>query len=301
MLAWKNTTAVFQLRWRAEHRPCIEQKKHTQTLGRAMASALYVYSRTKETVQYQNWNIFGSSSDNSDKFMTFSGNSPTTVPTISNKFHFNFCKWQRSLHNLCAFKFSIATRTKYHNQTVFVFRGFPSTLKQQKNMVFPPFALSVTCTNTLRISAGDCLQDAGMLEPGILHMRVAAHFGFRRDSALNLWKHYHVSFISCDCLHSYHQHVMSKGYGVYTRVTRLRNRFQIACAISWSIPGLCAIKAKTCHNHLRGSHHLPLPTLCVGLFPMVQGNYNRAQLTGFDVIPDKMKNSQVSTSPTHFL
>ena len=47
------------------------------------------------------------------------------------------------------------------------------------------------------------------------------------------------------------------------------------------------INVKTCHIHLRGAHHLPLPTLCVGLHPMAQENYHRAQQTGFDVIPDE--------------
>ena len=98
-----------------------------------------------------------------------------------------------------------------------------------------------------------------MLERGILHIRVATHFGFHKDTVLNLWKHYHVPFTACKCLRSYHQRVKSKKYGVYTRVTHLCNCFQIACAISWSIPGLCAINAKTGHSHLRGVHHLPLP------------------------------------------
>ena len=80
---------------------------------------------------------------------------------------------------------------------------------------------------------------------------------------------------------------MPKGYSVYTKVTDLCNRFQIACALSWSISRLCAINAKTCHINLRGAHHLSLPTLCVGLHPMAQENYHRAQLTGFDAIPDE--------------
>ena len=88
---------------------------------------------------------------------------------------------------------------------------------------------------------------------------------------------------------------MSNGYGVYTKVTH----FQIACTISCSIPGLCAINVKSGPIHLRGAHHLPLPTLCVGLHPMAQENYRRAQLTGFHA--SQMKNSQVSTRPTHCL
>ena len=80
---------------------------------------------------------------------------------------------------------------------------------------------------------------------------------------------------------------MSKGYGVYTKVTHLCNRFQIACAIFWNIPGLYAINAKTCHIRLWGAHHLPLPTQHVGLHPMAQENYHRAQLTGFYAIPDE--------------
>ena len=57
--------------------------------------------------------------------------------------------------------------------------------------VFPRLAQSVTCTNTRRLSGGDCLRDAGMLQPGVLHIRVAANFD--RDTVLNLWKHYHAS------------------------------------------------------------------------------------------------------------
>ena len=80
---------------------------------------------------------------------------------------------------------------------------------------------------------------------------------------------------------------MSKGYGVYTKVTHWCNRFQIACALSWNIPRLCAIKVKRGHIPLRGTHHLPLPTLCVGLHPMAQENYHWEQLAGFDAIPDE--------------
>ena len=80
---------------------------------------------------------------------------------------------------------------------------------------------------------------------------------------------------------------MSKGYGVYTKVTHWCNRFQIACALSWNIPKLCAIKVKTGHIPWRGTHHLPLPTLCVGLHPMAQENYHWEQLAGFDAIPDE--------------
>ena len=116
----------------------------------------------------------------------------------------------------------------------------------------------------------------------------------------NPWKHYHVVFTACDCLRSCRQHVMSNGHGVYTRVTHLCNRFQIDCAISWSNPGLCAVNAKTGLNHLRGAHHLPLPTLCVGLHPMAQENYYWAQLTGFDAIPDQEFTSlNQSTSCCH--
>ena len=219
----------------------------------------------------------------------------TPVQIISNQFHVNFKKLPRSRHIPCDFKFSIAILTKYHNQTVFVLRGFPCTLKQQKNMFFPRLALSLTCTDTPCLSPGDCLLDAGMFEQ--FHIRVALHFGFHRDTVLNLWKHFHVSIIAYACLRSYHQRVISKGYGVYTRVTHLCNRLQIACAVSWSIPGLYTINAKTDHIHLRGAHHLPLPTLRVGLHPMIRENYHRAQLTG--LMASQMKNSQVSTSPTH--
>ena len=94
---------------------------------------------------------------------------------------------------------------------------------------------------------------------------------------------------------------MSKEYGVYTKVTRLCNRFQIVWVVSWTILGLCAIIAKTGHIHLRGAHHLLLPTLCVGLHPMVQENHHRAQLYQLVSIPSQIQNSQVLTSPTHCL
>ena len=62
--------------------------------------------------------------------------------------------------------------------------------------VFPRLALSLTCITTLRLSVGDCLQDTVMLEPGILHIRVAAHFGFHRDTVPDLWKHNNAFFIA---------------------------------------------------------------------------------------------------------
>ena len=160
----------------------------------------------------------------------------------------------------------------------FVLRRFPFTLKQQKSMFFSRLALSVTCTDTLRLSGYDCLQDDGMLEPGILRSRVAAHFIFHGDAGLNLRKHYHVPFTARGFLYSHHQRAMSEWYDVYTRVTHLHNRFQAACAIPWSIPGLCAISANTGHNHLRGARHFTVPILCEGLHPMLQENHHWAQM-----------------------
>ena len=97
-------------------------------------------------------------------------------------------------------------------------------------------ALSVTCTNTQRLSADDCLQDAGMLQSGISYSRAAAHFGFHRDIVQKLQKHYHVSFTACDCLHSHHQRVMSKVCGVYIRGKRAQPLPNCLCNIlknSW--------------------------------------------------------------------
>ena len=161
----------------------------------------------------------------------------TPVAMGLNQFHVSFRKWSRSQHTLCDFKFSTATLTKHDNQTAFVWRWFPFTLKQQQNMFCSQLALSVTCTNTPRLSADDCLQDAGMLQPGISYSRAAAHFGFHRDIVQKLQKHYHVSFTACDCLRSHHQHVMSKGRGVYIRGKHVHNRSQTACAISRKILG----------------------------------------------------------------
>ena len=95
-----------------------------------------------------------------------------------NQFHVSFRKWSRSQYTLCDFKFSTATLTKLDNQTAFVWRWFPFTLKQQKNMFCSQLALSVTCTITPRLSADDCLQDAGMLQPGILYSIVCSSFWF---------------------------------------------------------------------------------------------------------------------------
>ena len=164
---------------------------------------------------------------------------------------------------------------------------FPFTLKQQKNMFCSQLALSVTCTNTPRLSADDCLPDAGMLQPGISYSRAAAHFDFHRDIVQKLQKHYHVSFTACDCLRSHHQRVMSKGRGVYIRGKHMHNRSQTACAISWKIPGLCAISTKTGHNHVRGARHLPLSSLCVGLHAMLQENHHESQLFSVSAIPDE--------------
>ena len=76
---------------------------------------------------------------------------------------YRYFPWKRRWIRYLYFKFSTATPTKYHNQINFVCIGFPFPLKQQKNMGFPRLALSVTCTNTPRLSAGDCLRDAGSL------------------------------------------------------------------------------------------------------------------------------------------
>ena len=105
--------------------------------------------------------------------------SANDVNSISGQFQ----KMTRVAAIFCDFKFSTATFTfmKYHNHTVFVLRGFPFTLIQT---CFLRLTLSVTCTKTPYLSAADCLRDTGMLQPGILHIRVAAHFGFHRDTVL---------------------------------------------------------------------------------------------------------------------
>ena len=115
-----------------------------------------------------------------------------------------------------------------------------------------------------------------MLDPAFCTSELQIIFFVNRDNLLNIFKYYHVSFTACECLRSYRQHVMSKGYGASKLLV-----------LSWSIPGLSAINAKTGHNHLRGVYHLLLTTLCVGLHPISQENYHRAQLTGFDAIPDE--------------
>ena len=151
---------------------------------------------------------------------------------------------------------------KHHDQTLLFWGSFLSLWDNGKHVFFH----------------NDCLQDAWMLEPGISSSRVAADISFHIDTGLNLRKHYHVSFTACDCLRFHHQRAMSKWCGVGTKVTHLCNRFQTTCAISWSIPGLCAISANTCDNHLWGAHHLTRPTLCLGLHPMLQENHHRAQI-----------------------
>ena len=69
----------------------------------------------------------------------------TPVQMISNQFHASFRKRSRSLHILWDFKFCTATLTKHHDQTAFVLRGFPFTVKDQENMFLSRMALSVTC------------------------------------------------------------------------------------------------------------------------------------------------------------
>ena len=204
---------------------------------------------------------------------------------ISNQFHVNFRQLPRSRHILCDFKFSIAILMKYHNQTVFVLRGLPCTLKQQKNMFFPRLALSLACTDTPCLSPGDCHLEAGMFEH--FHIRVALHFGIHRDTVLNLWKHFHVSFIAYACLRSYHQRVIWKGYGAYTRVTHLCNRLQIACAISWSIPGLYTINAKTGHIHLRGCTPFATADPVFRSTSHDSGELPSSTINWFDGIPDE--------------
>ena len=60
----------------------------------------------------------------------------------------------------------------------------------------------MTCTNTPRLLGDDCPQDAGIIEIGILHSRIAARFGFHMDTALNPPKHYNVSFTACNSMFS---------------------------------------------------------------------------------------------------
>ena len=78
-----------------------------------------------------------------------------------------------------------------------------------------------------------------------------------------------------------------KGTRVYIRDKHVHNRSQTACAISWKIPGLCAISTKTGHNHMQGARHLPLSILCVGLHAMLQENHHESQLFSVSAIPDE--------------
>ena len=216
---------------------------------------------------------------------------------IWNQFHVSFRKRSRSLHIVCAFKFLYCHTHEAPWSDSFVLKRFPFTLKQQKNTVFFRLALSVTCTDTPGLSGYDCLQDDGMLKPVILRSRVAAHFSFHGDTGLNLRKHYHVPFTARGCLCSHHQRAISKWYGVYTRVTHLRNRFQTVCAISWSIPWLCAISANTGRNHLRGHAIYPADPVCRPT-PNVAGE-SPSSTDKLVSMPSQKKNSQVSISPTH--
>ena len=134
----------------------------------------------------------------------------TPVQMNTNPSHVSFRKQSWSLHILCDLKFCTATLMKHRDRAAFVLRMFLFTLKQQKNMCFFRLALSMTCTDTLHLSDDNCLQDDGMLEPGILHSRVAAHFSFHSHTNIILRTHYHVSFTACDCLRPHHQRAISK-------------------------------------------------------------------------------------------
>ena len=205
-----------------------------------------------------------------------------------NQFHVSFRKWSRSQHTLCDFKFSTATLTKHDNQTAFVWRWFPFTLKQQKNMFCSQLALSVTCTNTEHAAPVSWRLSSGRWNVTVWHFvqQSCSSFwflqGYCPEAAETLSCLFHCMWLStfsssaCDV----------KG----TRSIRgkhVHNRSQTACAISWKIPGLCAISTKTGHNHMRRARHLPLSTLCVGLHAMLQENHHESQLFSVSAIPDE--------------
>ena len=234
--------------------------------------------------------LFGTCMKSSGSFLHTSGND---LESIS-------CQFQKMVtvtaHCLCSQILYCHTHEAPWSYS-FALRRFRCHSETTEKHVFSRLALSVTCTDTPRLSGDDCLQDDGMLEPSILRSRVAAHFSFHGDTGLNLRKHYHVLFTARGCLCSHHQGAMSKWCGVYTRVTRLRNRFQTACAISWSIPWLCAISANTGRNHLRGHAIYPADPVCRPT-PDVAGE-SPSSTDKLVSMPSQKKNSQVSISPTH--
>ena len=85
-----------------------------------------------------------------------------------------------------------------------------------------------------------------------------------QSATLWCWGNYPTPLFKCNWLFA-----MSNDC-IWSQWSYFRNCFQTACAVSWSFLGLCAISAKTGHNHLRIAHHLALSTLC-RLTPHVAG------------------------------
>ena len=181
-----------------------------------------------------------------------------------NQFHVSFRTWSRSQHTLFDFKFSTATLTKHDNQTGFVCKWFPFTLKQQKNSV------GTVCDLHQRAASVSWRLSSGRWNVTAWH--------FVEQSCSSFW------FSQGYCPEAAET---SKGRGVYIRGKHVHSRSQTACAISWKTPGLCAISTKTGHNHMRGARHLPLSTLCVGPHAMLQENHHESQLFSVSAIPNE--------------
>ena len=144
------------------------------------------------TMHKWNLNIFGTCGNT---YMEFSG---SFLHTSTNDFELISSQDEKKCHGHCTFHvFSNFLLPPSRSNIIRAFlRGLPLTLKLQKNMFSLGWHSRWPALMPL-LSSDDCLQDAGMLEPGILYSRFAAHFGFHRDTVLNMWKQYRVFHFMC--------------------------------------------------------------------------------------------------------
>ena len=112
----------------------------------------------------------------------------TPVQMILNQFHVNFENNHGHRTFLVFSNFVLPpSRSTMIRHFCFERVSFQS-VTTEKHVLFSHFVLSITWADTQRLSGDDCLQDTGMLEPGILRSRVAAHFNFHRDTGGRLNK-----------------------------------------------------------------------------------------------------------------
>ena len=102
----------------------------------------------------------------------------------------------------------------------------------------------------------------GMIQAGTPQRDVALRFGVHRNNISSLYRRFQITGSRSYRPRSVRPRVTSQRQGQYTRVTLLRNRFQMASVTAWTIPGLRCIQPRSVRSRLCEHHIRPIDPAC---------------------------------------